>query len=50
VQTDRYAEDHLRLLQSAVANEAVLIAEGKPGDYLGSRIAGVNEAFSRMTG
>jgi diguanylate cyclase (GGDEF)-like protein/PAS domain S-box-containing protein len=40
----------LRLLQSAVANEAVLIAEGKPGDYLGSRIAGVNEAFSRMTG
>ena len=42
----------LRLLKSVVvnANDAVLIAEAKPGDHLGGRIVYVNEAFSRMTG
>ena len=32
------------------ANDAVLIAEAKPGDHLGGKIVYVNEAFSRMTG
>jgi diguanylate cyclase (GGDEF)-like protein/PAS domain S-box-containing protein len=42
----------LRLLKSVVvnANDAVLIAEAKPGDPLGGRIVYVNEAFTRMTG
>ncbi|MFB3776240.1 MAG: EAL domain-containing protein [Bryobacteraceae bacterium] len=42
----------LRLLKSVVvnANDAVLIAEAKPGDHLGGKIVYVNEAFSRMTG
>ncbi len=46
------AESHLRLLRSVVvnANDAVLIAQGKPGDHLGGKIVYVNEAFSRMTG
>ena len=46
------AEGHLRLLRSVVvnANDAVLIAQGKPGDPLGGKIVYVNEAFSRMTG
>jgi diguanylate cyclase (GGDEF)-like protein/PAS domain S-box-containing protein len=48
----RRAESHLRLLRSVVvnANDAVLIAQGKPGDHLGGKIIYVNEAFSRMTG
>ena len=48
----RRAESHLRLLRSVVvnANDAVLIAEAKPGDQLGGKIVYVNEAFSRMTG
>ena len=48
----RRAEGHLRLLRSVVvnANDAVLIAQGKPGDQLGGKIVYVNEAFSRMTG
>jgi diguanylate cyclase (GGDEF)-like protein/PAS domain S-box-containing protein len=48
----RRAESHLRLLRSVVvnANDAVLIAQGKPGDQLGGKIVYVNEAFSRMTG
>ncbi len=42
----------LRLLRSVVvnANDAVFIAEAKPGDHLGGKIVYVNEAFSRMTG
>jgi len=48
----RRSEGHLQLLRSVVvnANDAVLIAEAKPGDQLGGRIVYVNEAFSRMTG
>ncbi len=48
----RRAESHLRLLRSVVvnANDAVLIAQGRPGDQLGGKIVYVNEAFSRMTG
>jgi diguanylate cyclase (GGDEF)-like protein/PAS domain S-box-containing protein len=48
----RRAEGHLRLLRSVVvnANDAVLIAQGKPGDHLGGKIVYVNEAFTRMTG
>ncbi len=48
----RRSEGHLQLLRSVVvnANDAVLIAEAKPGDHLGGKIVYVNEAFSRMTG
>ena len=48
----RRNEGHLRLLRSVVvnANDAVLIARGKPGDNLGGQIVYVNEAFNRMTG
>ena len=46
------SEADLRLLKSVVvnANDAVLIAQSKPGDNLGGKIVYVNEAFSRMTG
>jgi len=48
----RRTDNHLRLLRSVVvnANDAVLIAEAKPGDHLGGKIVYVNEAFTRMTG
>lgn len=51
-QHHRVSEADLRLLKSVVvnANDAVLIAEAKPGDHLGGRIVYVNEAFTRMTG
>jgi diguanylate cyclase (GGDEF)-like protein/PAS domain S-box-containing protein len=52
VQRQRVSEADLRLLKSVVvnANDAVMIAEAKPGDQLGGKIVYVNEAFSRMTG
>jgi diguanylate cyclase (GGDEF)-like protein/PAS domain S-box-containing protein len=52
VSSRRMPGSDLRLLKSVVvnANDAVLIAEAKPGDHLGGKIVYVNEAFSRMTG